>query len=224
MGIARKGAKVELIVHQGRRVLTSTQIAESLATTAKVINRNYQRNADKFQEGTHYYCLKGAELKAFKGERPQDANLKFAASLMLWTEQGTWLHSTFLKSKEAKEAVSALISSYYTILDQPQIQQSQTNLLAITLEDWTLMESRVKTLEERISQVTLHSGEQIRLRKAVSERVYQLTQHQGGARPVLFRAIWSAVKERYDVSTYRDVKQHELQDALRFVEGWGDIT
>ena len=42
-----------------------------------------------------------------------------------------------------------------------------------------------------------------------------------GARPALFRAIYSAVKERYQVGSYRDVKQHELQDALKFVATWG---
>ncbi|MFJ7183822.1 ORF6C domain-containing protein [Lysinibacillus xylanilyticus] len=40
------------------------------------------------------------------------------------------------------------------------------------------------------------------------------------ARRVLFRAIWSAIEERYQVGSYRDVKQHELPDALRFVAKW----
>lgn len=69
----------------------------------------------------------------------------------------------------------------------------------------------------------LHSGEQLRLRKAVNERVYQLAD-KGGARQVLFRSLWSAIKERYSVESYHDVKPNDLQDALRFVANWGSNT
>ena len=71
----------------------------------------------------------------------------------------------------------------------------------------------------QMEKVALHSGEQLRLRKAVGARVHQLAK-QDGARPVLFRALYSALRERYEVESYRDVKQHELQDALFFVNGW----
>lgn len=212
----------QLIVHGGTRVLTSVQLAESYNTNAKIINRNFSRNQDQFIEGEHYFQLSGETLKTFKAERPEDASLKFASSLNLWTEKGAWLHSSFLKGKRAKEAFAALVDSYYSILEAPQpiIQQGQAQL-AITLEDYQQLESRVTTLEDMLKQqVTLHSGEQSRLRAAVGERVHALAKDKG-ARPALFRAIYSAIKERYQVGSYRDVKQHELQDALKFVATWG---
>lgn len=216
----------QLIVHGGRRVLTSAQLAESYNTNAKIINRNFGRNQEQFVEGEHYFQLSGETLKAFKAERPDDASLKFASSLNLWTEKGAWLHSSFLKSNRAKEAFAALVNSYYSILEAPQqtMQQEQATPLAITLEDYQQLEGRVTTLEEMLKQqVTLHSGEQIRLRKAVGERVHDLANDKG-TRPALFSAIYSAIKERYHVGSYRDIKQHELQDALRFVEEWGAST
>jgi len=212
----------QLIVHGGTRVLTSVQLAESYNTNAKIINRNFSRNQDQFIEGEHYFQLSGETLKTFKAERPEDASLKFASSLNLWTEKGAWLHSSFLKGKRAKEAFTALVDSYYSILEAPQptMQQGQAPL-AITLEAYQQLESRVTTLEDMLKQqVTLHSGEQSRLRAAVGERVHALAKDKG-ARPALFRAIYSAIKERYQVGSYRDVKQHELQDALKFVATWG---
>ncbi|MED4699644.1 ORF6N domain-containing protein [Lysinibacillus capsici] len=212
----------QLIVHGGARVLTSVQLAESYNTNAKIINRNFSRNQDQFIEGEHYFQLTGETLKAFKAERPDDASLKFASSLNLWTEKGAWLHASFLKGKRAKEVFTALVDSYYNILEappQPIMQQGQAPL-AITLEDYQQLESRVTTLEDMLKQqVTLHSGEQSRLRAAVGERVHALAKDKG-ARPALFRAIYSAIKERYKVGSYRDVKQHELQDALKFVATW----
>lgn len=216
----------QLIVHGGMRVLTSAQLAESYHTNAKIINRNFGRNQDQFIEGEHYFQLTGESLKAFKAERPDDASLKFASSLNLWTEKGAWLHSSFLKSKRAKEAFTTIVNSYYSILEAPPQQTMQQGQapLAITLEDYQQLESRVTTLEDMLKQqVTLHSGEQSRLRAAVGERVHALAKDKG-ARPALFRAIYSAIKERYQVGSYRDVKQHELQDALKFVAKWGGET
>lgn len=214
----------QLIVHGGMRVLTSAQLAESYHTNAKIINRNFGRNQDQFVEGEHYFQLTGESLKAFKAERPDDASLKFASSLNLWTEKGAWLHSSFLKSKRAKEAFATLVNCYYNILEAPPQQTMQQGQapLAITLEDYQQLESRVTTLEDMLKQqVTLHSGEQSRLRVAVGERVHDLAKNKS-ERPAMFRAIYSAIKERYQVGSYRDVKQHELQDALKFVATWED--
>lgn len=209
-----------VIEHGDVRVLTSAQLGDAFDTNAKVITKNFQRNQDQFQEGLHYLKLSGDALKTFKAERPEDTSLKFASSLNLWTEKGAWLHASFLKGERAKEAYQTLINSYYSMLEQPP-QQAQP--LEISYEKFQEVESRVTALEQKLLEVTLHSGEQLRLRKAVTERVYQLAD-QKGARGVLFRALWSAIKERYQVGSYRDVKQHELQDALRFVAQWGGET
>ena len=206
----------KVIEHGNVRVLMTQQMAESFETNPKVIARNFQRNQDQFKLGVHYFLLTGEDLKAFKASRHDDANLKYVPNLYLWTEKGAWQHALFLKGDRAKEACRMLIDSYYSILEQPQHAQP----LTISFEQFQQIESRVMALEQRLQEVTLHSGEQTRLRKAVTERVYQLTE-QKGARRTLFRALYSAIKERYGVGSYRDVKQHELQDALRFVSEWG---
>ncbi|MGE7915308.1 ORF6N domain-containing protein [Lysinibacillus xylanilyticus] len=209
----------EIIVHDNLRVLTSAQLAESFETDSKIINRNFQRNQEQFQLGVHYFALTGEDLKAFKGERQNDVTLKYVSVLYLWTEKGAFLHAQFSKSSQAKNAYRALINSYYTLLDKPQKKQAQP--LAISYEQFKEIECRVTALENQLREVTLHSGEQLRLRKEVNLRVNQLAGNEKEARRALYRAIWSAVKERYQVGSYRDVKQHELQDALRFVANWG---
>lgn len=66
---------------------------------------------------------------------------------------------------------------------------------------------------------TLHQGEQKRLQRAIGERIYQLSKVQE-KRQELFRKAYSALKLRYNVSSYKEIKQHQLQDALRFIAGW----
>lgn len=210
--------QLHVIEHANHRVLTTHQLAEAYGSAAKTVTRNFQRNQQHFQHGIHYFSLSGEELKQFKGERQNDANLKFVSVLYLWTEKGAFLLAKSLNTDRAWHAYNMLIDSYYKILESPpKLSQAQT--LAISYEQFLLLEGRVEALEQAVKSATLHSGEQARIRKAVGARIYELSEKQG-ARQALFRAIYAAIKERYNVCSYRDIKQYQLQDALRFIEKW----
>lgn len=74
-------------------------------------------------------------------------------------------------------------------------------------------------MENNFSCKTLHKGEQIRLRQAIGERIYQLSNvHE--QQKELFRKAYSMLKLRYQVNTYKEIKQTQLQDALRFLANW----
>lgn len=65
----------------------------------------------------------------------------------------------------------------------------------------------------------LTEGQRRRLQKAISARVYQLTTEKG-ATQALFKAIYSAIKERYNVDSYKSINPKDFQQALRFIETW----
>lgn len=207
---------LQVIEHGDTRVLTTSQLAKSLDTESKIINQNYRRNKNIFKQGIHFFELTGEELKEFKAKLQNEASLKFASTLYLWTEKGAWLHANSLNTDQAKNAIVALIDDYYT---KKKMNNPKTEALAISYEQFQQIERRVELLEQLVKESTLHSGEQARIRKAVGARVYELTENQG-ARQVLFRTLYAAIKERYNVGSYRDIKQYQLQDALRFIEKW----
>lgn len=68
---------------------------------------------------------------------------------------------------------------------------------------------------------TLHVGEQKRVRSAIGERVQKLTRNEPGARPVLFRMLHRVLRERYEVESYKDIKQNQLLHVLNFISTWG---
>lgn len=215
--------QLKVIEHEQMRVLTTSQLAEAFATNSKVIARNFQRNQDHYAVGTHYFVLAGEELKAFKASRQGDVSLKYTSVLCLWTEQGAFLHAKSLNSELAWQAYHMLNDQYYQL--SKQLQKGSVNmsppLPPAVKQAITQLESRLIALEAQIQQVTLHSGEQRRLRNAVGERVYELSRNETGSRPVIFRAIYSEIRERYQVDSYRDIKQSQFQEALRFISRWG---
>lgn len=217
---------LHVIEHDTRRVLTTNQLAESFDTNSKIITRNFQRNQDRYVAGTHYYVLAGDSLKAFKASRQKDDTLKYVSVLYLWTEQGAWMHAKSLNTDRAWDAYRMLIDTYYTMSKQHHISEGNDNMTPAPLppavkQALNHFEGRLIALEKQLEEVTLHSGEQRRLRSAVGERIYQLSKSSAGSRPVLFRAIYSEIRERYGVDSYRDIKQNQLQDALQFIAYWG---
>ncbi|AMW99334.1 ORF6N domain-containing protein [Rummeliibacillus stabekisii] len=209
--------QLEVMEFKNLRVLTTHQLAESFATSDKTINRNFQRNQEHYIEGLHYFALTGEVLKQFKASRQNDVSLKFVSTLYLWTEKGAWLHAKSLNNDKAWQAYNMLVDSYYALVNEAK---NTINPLSITTQQWKQLESKVEILEKALQEVTLHSGEQIRVRKAVGDRVAQLARNTPGARRALFRSLYSSIKERYQVGSYRDVRQHELQDCLRYIHSW----
>lgn len=69
-------------------------------------------------------------------------------------------------------------------------------------------------------QITLTSGEQRRLQKGIAKKVYDLENGDRDAQRKLFRELHREIKDRFGVSSYKDVKRKELQSALRYIENW----
>lgn len=221
------------IVQNGQRVLTTMQLAESFGTDSKIINRNFQRNSDRYLHGKHYFALSGEELRNFKGSRQFDDSLKFASVLYLWTEKGAWLHAKSLNTDQAWDAYEMLVDEYYTIkanvvpLSKDQALVTVLRTTADLVEDTQAIKEEQHEIRKLITQVdlkveeqiTLDYGEQRRLQKGVAARVYEL-ESDPKQRPQLFRELYREIKDRFGVSSYKDVKRKELQTALRYIENW----
>lgn len=105
--------QLQVIEYSGQRVLTTSQLAESFGTDNKNLNDNFQNNSKRYVPGKHYFYLEGDELKSFKATTEISGNLKYAPSLMLWTEKGAWMHAKSLNTDQAWEAYEALVDDYY---------------------------------------------------------------------------------------------------------------
>lgn len=212
---------LQVIEHENLRVLTTAQVASAYDVESKSLMRNYQRNKEQFVEGVHFMSLTGEALKQFKGERQNDVSLKFASLLYLWTEQGAFMLAKTISSDKGWKAYNLLVSQYFQMANQITTTIG-TNELSYNPERFLALEHRVREIEAQLQLVTIHSGEQKRLQRAISERVYELCDVKA-RRPAYFSELYRAIKKRYHVDSYRDVPQCQLQDTLLFVQNWGGI-
>ncbi|MFJ8261437.1 ORF6N domain-containing protein [Rummeliibacillus sp. NPDC094406] len=208
---------LQVIERKGQRTLTTAQVSAAFEVEAKQLLRNFQRNIDRYQEGKHYFSLTGEELKAFKAERQNDDSLKYVSTLYLWTEQGAWLHAKSLNNIKAWQAYSLLVDDYYTIKQVKNLE----NVIQITNQlelDTQNIKQQIQLINEKIDeQITLTHGEQRSLQKAVASRVYEIENH-AQYRPKLFKELYREIKDRFGVSSYKDVRRKDLQSAISYIE------
>ena len=131
------------IEYAGNIVLTTEQLAQAYECDAKRISENFNRNADRFEEGKHYFKLEGDVLREFKRE---SANCGIATNvniLYLWTRRGASRHSKMLGTDRAWEMFDQLEENYFNqqskalTLDE---QMAQGLLAAQKLLDTTRLE------------------------------------------------------------------------------------
>lgn len=108
-----------VIVYGGRRVVTTPLLAMLYGSDEQNLARNFQRNADWFVLGKHYYRLEGAELKAFK-DNTTDSRVvqKKANKLILWTERGAARHAKMLDTDKAWDVFEKLEDCYFNQAEQ----------------------------------------------------------------------------------------------------------
>lgn len=104
---------IKVIEMQGMRVLTTAQLAECYGTDNRIIANNFNRNKERYEEGKHYICLKGAELQEFKTIHQFDEQFKHSAKVYLWTERGALLHAKSLNTDKAWAVYDELVETYF---------------------------------------------------------------------------------------------------------------
>lgn len=137
------------VENNGKRVLTTAQLAEAYGTTVDTINRNFNNNKDRYTEGKHFYRLTGEDLKEFF------ATVKFTGSnsnkvrtLYLWTERGSLLHAKSLNTDKAWEAYDYLLEHYFRTREITTAPDYSA--LSPQLQFMIQMEQKQKELEKAV--------------------------------------------------------------------------
>jgi len=105
---------LKVVEYNGKRILTTAQLAQFYKTDIDIISQNYNRNKDRYVIGKHYFFLEKDELKKFKISNPLgEGQLKQAPSLCLWTFDGCIIHYNNVRS--ASPLMLVQLADYFGI-------------------------------------------------------------------------------------------------------------
>lgn len=217
--------QLQIIEHEGIRVLTTQQLADVYETSTDNIKMNFKRNKDRFVEGRDYYLLKGDELKEFKN-LVTDSYLvdKRTPQLYLWTERGANRHSKILDTDQAWKQFDVLEETYFKVksMSAMHLLKLQNQALVEVDEKVEHIDSRVTNLE---NTTTVDSRKQYTLRKIASATAVRVlggkdSQAYLELHHKVFCQLWRDYKDYFKIPSYRDTLKIDFERAKEYLSGW----
>lgn len=217
--------QIQIINHNGLRVLTTAQLADTFNADATVISNNFNRNRDRYTEGKHFFLLEGSDLKRFKTIHQNDDSSNRVNRLYLWTEKGAWMHAKSLNTDQAWDAYEVLVDDYY------KVKEVQYPALSAELQAIFALDKRTQEFDQRLSHVekntTINFGQQRQLAQAGNEVVVSVlggpdspAYRSNSLRGKTYSALWRDHKDYFQTNSMRDTLVKDFGRALDRVSAW----
>ena len=224
------------IENEGKRVLTTAQLAESYGTTTKVISYNFNSNKERYIEGKHFYYLEGEKKRDFCNRLEIQDGSK-ATKLYLWTEKGALLHAKSLNTDKAWEVYDYLVESYFTKKTADYSSLSPQLQYLISLEQKTqALEQKQTELENKLAESEKNRDEIIKatfefgrigelqrneITKAVKKRAIELCRYAETYDKVgksVISSIYKGLQKEFKVKSYLDLSYNQYTDCMIFIQ------
>lgn len=216
---------LQIIEHEGIRVLTTQQLSEVYETSTENIKQNFKRNKERFNEGRDYYLLKGEQLKEFlQVTNSHLQNQSKIRSMYLWTERGANRHSKILDTDQAWKQFDVLEETYFKVksMSAMQLLKLQNQALVEVDEKVEHIDCRVTNLE---NTTTVDSRKQYTLRKIASATAVRVlggkdSQAYLELHHKVFCQLWRDYKDYFKIPSYRDTLKIDFEKAKEYLQGW----
>lgn len=225
--------QLKVIEKNDHRVLTTEQLAEAFGATVSKVTYNFNYNKNRYEEGKHYFVLKGDELKEFKTDIEIPISFKRVHTLYLWTAKGAFLHAKSLNTDKAWDAYSQLVDDYFNKTEQLQranipspVPQTIEDILIASLVSMKEMKVENEKLRQQVSHLSLVVDGEVVLTKTQRAEIQQaVRRRQGelnreGYEHPHFKSIYTAVNDHFNVPSYNEIKRTDFPQALNVIAGW----
>lgn len=211
--------QLRVIPFEGQLVTDSRDVAEMVEKR----HTDLLRSIDSYRS-----ILLNAELRSedfFIQSTYQDSTNRTLPCYLL-TKKGCDMVANKMTGEKGVLFTAAYVTRFEE-MEKQQKQLSPSELALLQAQNLYNLESRVdqqqsklETIEKKVDeQITLDHGEQRRLQRLISSKVFEHAKSDDHKR-LLYPELHREIKDRFGVSSYKDVKRHELQQAIRYVESW----
>lgn len=224
--------ELQQLKYDNQLILTTEQLADFYETTERAIKQNFNNNISKFEEGKHYYLLKGTQLKGFKNKVENfDLVGKNANQLYLWTKRGASRHAKMLGTDRAWDVYDELEENYFDKQNNLRMPETPLEIMSVVGKITERQDKQLKELNTKVTYLTdlagLTSSRNKELTKARNKRVIDRC---GGAgsnaykdvvlRKKVYHQMFQDYKECFDVNQYTDTPMKRFDEAKNFITNW----
>lgn len=203
--------ELSIVEYGEQRVVTTKQIAEVYGSNPRQVSNNFNNNKDKFQEGKHYFYLKGNDLRDFKASHKNDDLLKSTAKgVYLWTERGALLLAKSINTDVAWEAYERLVDFYFEKKDEatlPPLDIDALNtVLSMAVDKITAYtENALKSIELRLNSPQTHTCPTLSWYERNKDTIYYVAEQRGITGKKVISMVLSHVGEYYDLTKAKEI-------------------
>ena len=218
--------ELKVTEYRGMRVLTTQQIAEAYETDSKTISYNFNHNKERYNEGKHYICLTGDELRAFREIHDLPTNLN---KVYLWTQKGAFLHAKSLNTDKAWEVYDHLVDSYFE-KKQP-LKLSTEEKIQILAQGNVELQEKVEAIDKDLQEfkrdLPLLGVECQKITYAKNQKVVPLlggkdapAYKNRSIRQKVYTDIDNQLRREFGVNTYKAIKRSQTDLAISIIKGY----
>lgn len=156
--------------------------------------------------------------------------------MYLLNQKGFTLLAMGYTGKEAMKYKEAYIDEFErmeTELKKPRVLSEREQLVAAmklsieSAEEIAVMKEEVVEVKTEMkevrglveNQITLDHGEQRRVQIGIASRIYELESDKQLRSP-LFAELYREIRNRFGVTSYKDIKRKDMMSALNYIEAW----
>jgi Rha family phage regulatory protein len=144
-------------------------------------------------------------------------------------KKGFTLLAMSYTGKEAMKFKEAYIDQFEKMeeeLKKPRVLSEREQLVAAmklsieSAEEIASVKEEVKEVRGMVeNQITLDHGEQRRVQIGIASRIYELESDKQLRSP-LFAELYREIRNRFGVTSYKDIKRKDMMSALNYIEAW----
>ncbi|MBT2727876.1 Rha family transcriptional regulator [Bacillus sp. ISL-75] len=198
-------------------------------TTSLIVSEVFGKGHDKvLRDIRNLGCSDEFRLANF-GESTYLNNQNKDLPMFYMNKKGFTLLAMGYTGKEAMKFKEAYIDQFEMMeqeLNKPKVLSEREQLVAAmklsieSAEEIAVVKEEVKEVRGMVeNQITLDHGEQRRVQIGIASRIYELERDKD-LRPPLFAELYREIRNRFGVTSYKDIKRKDMQAALHYIEAW----
>jgi Rha family phage regulatory protein len=199
-------------------------VTDSL-TVAEVFGKNH---ADVLRDIRKMECSEEFRLRNFAVSSYVNTQNK-EMPMYFMNQKGFTLLAMGYTGKEAMKFKEAYINEFERMeeeLKKPRVLSEREQLVAAmklsieSAEEIASVKEEVKEVRGMVeNQITLDHGEQRRVQIGIASRIYELENNKELRSP-LFAELYREIRNRFGVTSYKDIKRKDMMSALNYIEAW----
>ena len=217
--------ELTVIERENQRVMTTAVLAEEYGTDAKTISYNFNHNKERYNEGKHYYCLEGEDLRAFREIHDLPSNIN---KFYLWTEKGAFLHAKSLGTDRAWEVYDYLVDSYFKKIDTYSVPRTTAGQIQLLAQGHMELEQKIDSVNDDLQDfkrtMPLLAIECQQITDAKNRKVVSLLGGKNGKayknaslRGKVYRDLEGQLRREFDVRSYKAIHRNQTDKALEII-------